>query len=64
MSLTQMREWFDRPGSTILAVKLAPGADRGEVEAVIRDRLPADVLVYSGEEAVTAIGKGMSRAPV
>ncbi len=59
MSLTQMREWFDRPGSTILAVKLAPGADRAEVEAVIRDRLPADVLVYSGEESVAAIGKGM-----
>ena len=59
MSLTQMREWFDRPGSTIVAVKLAPGADRAEVEAVIRDRLPADVLVFSGDESVAAIGKGM-----
>jgi putative ABC transport system permease protein len=59
MSLTQMREWFDRPGSTILAVKLAPGADRSEVEAVIRDRLPSNVLVFSGEESVAAIGKGM-----
>ena len=59
MSLTQMREWFDRPGSTIVAVKLVPGADRAEVEAVIRDRLPAGVLMYSGDEAVAAIGKGM-----
>jgi putative ABC transport system permease protein len=59
MSLTQLREWFDRPGSTIMAVKLAPGADRAEVGAAIRDRLPADVLVYPGDEAVSAIGKGM-----
>jgi putative ABC transport system permease protein len=60
MSLPQMREWFDRPGSTILAVTLAPGADRAEVEALIRDRLPSDVLVFSGEESVAAIGKGMA----
>jgi putative ABC transport system permease protein len=60
MSLTQMREWFDRPGSTALAVTLAPGADRPEVEAAIRDQLPADVFVFSGEEAVAAIGEGMA----
>jgi putative ABC transport system permease protein len=60
MSLTHLREWFDRPGSTILAVKLAPGADRAEVAAVMRDRLPADVLVYPGEQAVAAVGKGMA----
>jgi putative ABC transport system permease protein len=59
MSLTQLRVWFDRPGSTILAVKLTPGADRVEVHAAIQDRLPADVLVYSGGEAVAAIGKGV-----
>ena len=55
-----MRQWFDRPGSTILAVTLAPGADRAEVETVIRDRLPADVHVFSGEESVAAVGKGMA----
>lgn len=59
MSQTQLREWFDRPGQTILAVKLASGADSAEVEAAIRDQLPADVLVYPGDEAVSAIGKGM-----
>ena len=48
MSLPQLRQWFDRPGSTILAVKLAPGADRAEVEAAIRDELPADVLRVLG----------------
>jgi putative ABC transport system permease protein len=60
MSLAQLGGWFDRPGSTILAIQLRPDADRAAVEAMIRDRLPADVLVYSGQEAVAAIGKGMA----
>ncbi|BBX03915.1 ABC transporter permease [Mycolicibacterium moriokaense] len=60
MGLTQMQEWFDRPGSTILDVKLTPGADRAEVEALIKDRLPSDVLVFSGDESVAAIEKGMA----
>jgi putative ABC transport system permease protein len=59
MSLTQMGDWFDRPGSTILDVKLAPGADSAGVQALIRDRLPADVLVYSGEQAAAAVSDGM-----
>ncbi|HEX2399922.1 MAG TPA: FtsX-like permease family protein [Mycobacterium sp.] len=61
MSLTQLREWFDRPGSTILAVNFAPGADRAEVEAVIRNRLPANVGVYPGEEAAAAVGASMAQ---
>ena len=56
MSLTQLREWFDRPGSTILAANLAPGADRAAVETAIRERLPADVVVYTGDEAAKAVG--------
>lgn len=59
MSLTQMGEWFDRPGATILDVKLAPGADRDEIQTMMRDRLPADVLVYSGEQAAAAVSEGM-----
>jgi putative ABC transport system permease protein len=61
MSLTQLRDWFDRPGSTILAVNLTPGADRAEVEAAIRAKLPADVLVYSGDEAAKAVGASMAQ---
>jgi putative ABC transport system permease protein len=61
MSLTQLRDWFDRPGSTILAVNLTPGADRAQVEAVIRDRVPDDVLVYSGGEAAKAVGASMAQ---
>jgi putative ABC transport system permease protein len=61
MSLTQLRQWFDRPGSTILAVDLTPGADRSKVAAAIRDRLPADVYLYSGQEAKKAVGASLAQ---
>jgi putative ABC transport system permease protein len=61
MSLTQLREWYDRPGSTILAVNLTPGADRDKVAAVIGERVSADVLVYPGQEAAAAVGKSMAQ---
>ena len=61
MSLTQLREWFDRPGSTILAANLVPGADRAAVETAIRERLPADVVVYTGDEAAKAVGASMAQ---
>jgi putative ABC transport system permease protein len=61
MSLTQLRDWFDRPGSTILAVNLLPEAGPAAVEAAIRDRVPADVLVYSGDEAARAVGESMAQ---
>lgn len=61
MGLPQVRDWFDRPGSTILAVMIAPGVDRAGVEAAIRDKLPADVYVYSGEEAANAVGASLAQ---
>ncbi len=61
MSLTHLREWFDRPGSTILAVKLTPGADRSRVEAAIRDKLPADTYLYSGQQAASAVGASLAQ---
>jgi len=61
MSLTNLREWFNRPGSTILAVNLAPGADRSSVEAAIRAKLPADIYVYSGKEAAKAVGASLTQ---
>ncbi len=61
MSLNQLQEWFSRPGSTILAVTLHPDADRVAVEAAIRDKLPKDLVVYTGEESATAVGAAMSQ---
>jgi putative ABC transport system permease protein len=61
MSLTQLRQWFDRPGSTILAVTVAQGADGAGVETAIRATLPPDVYVYPGEEAATAVGASLAQ---
>jgi putative ABC transport system permease protein len=64
MSLTHLRQWFERPGSTILAISLTPGADRANVAAAIRDKLPADVYVYSGQEAASAVGASLAQGTV
>ena len=61
MSLPQLRQWFDRPGSTILAVSLVHGADRAGVLRAIRDEMPADVYVYPGAEAAKAVGASMAQ---
>jgi putative ABC transport system permease protein len=61
MSLPQVRQWFDRPGSTILAVSLARGADRAGVLEAIRHELPSDVYVYPGYEAAKAVGASMAQ---
>lgn len=61
MSLTLLREWYARPGSTVLAVNFTPGADRDQVAATIRGRVPADVLVYPGQEAAAAVGDSMAQ---
>jgi putative ABC transport system permease protein len=61
MSLPLLRQWFDRPGSTILAVSLVGGAEPGGVLQAIRDELPADVSVYPGYEAAKAVGASMAQ---
>ena len=61
MSLTQLRQWFDRPGSTILAVTSRRERTAQVSLAAIRDELPADVYVYSGEEAAKAVGASMAQ---
>ena len=61
MSLDKLRRSFDRPGSTILAVMLTPGADRSGVEREIRAKLPADVYVYSGDAAAEAVGASLAQ---
>ena len=61
MSLNQLQQWFSRPGSTILAVTLRPDADLVAVQAAIRDELPGDLQVYTGQEAATAVGASMSQ---
>jgi putative ABC transport system permease protein len=64
MSITQLREWFDRPGSTILGIEFVPGADRGAAEAAIREAVPVEFHVYSGRESLTAISASVRGATV
>jgi putative ABC transport system permease protein len=61
MSLPHLRDWFDRPGSTILAVDPAPGTDHTALEKAIRAKLPADVYVYPGHDAARAVGASMAQ---
>lgn len=61
MSLDKLRQLFDRPGSTILAVMLTTGADRAGAERAIRAKLPADIYVYSGDEAAEAVGASLAQ---
>ncbi|MFE9581114.1 FtsX-like permease family protein [Nocardia sp. NPDC006044] len=62
MHLDQLREWFGRPGSTNLAVDLAPGADRDAVLAAIRQVTPPDAYVYTAQDAVHGVSSSVEQA--
>lgn len=55
MGLDQLREWYGRPGETVLAVDLEPGADPETVRAAIRQVVPPEFHIDSGAEAVAAV---------
>ncbi|WP_194818988.1 ABC transporter permease [Nocardia sp. XZ_19_385] len=54
MGLDQMREWFDRPGATLLQVEAKPGADPKQLLETVRGLAP-DAQVYSGAAALAAV---------
>ncbi|MEU0502646.1 FtsX-like permease family protein [Nocardia sp. NPDC005998] len=66
IGLNQMRDWFDRPGATLLQVDGAPGLDKAQLLTSIRQVSPAEVHVYSGAESLagveSAIRQGMAVA--
>ncbi|MFC9897540.1 FtsX-like permease family protein [Nocardia sp. NPDC127579] len=53
--LDQLRDWFDRPGATLLGVHLSPGADPGAVEKAVRQAIPATAHVFTGAAAVAGV---------
>ncbi|MFQ6327886.1 FtsX-like permease family protein [Nocardia sp. CWNU-33] len=59
MDLGQMRQWYERPGETILAVTLQPGVDHSTVAAAIRQVAPAGMHVDTGAATVTAISSSV-----
>ncbi|MGW4117836.1 FtsX-like permease family protein [Nocardia sp. NPDC004711] len=59
LDLNIMREWYQRPGETIIGVDFAPGADHAAVMAAVRAAVPADTHVSTGRDAVTAISSSV-----
>lgn len=59
LDLDRMREWYQRPGETILAVDPAPGADPAAVRAALTAAVPAEMVVTSGDDAVAAISSSL-----
>jgi putative ABC transport system permease protein len=59
MDLGRLRQWYERPGETILAVRMQPGADHRAVQAAVQQVVPADIHVDTGKAAVTAISSSV-----
>lgn len=61
IGLGPMQEWFQRPGLTELQITVDAEADSRAVQAGIRDAVPSDVYVYSGQEAVAGISAALDQ---
>ncbi|GAB0106558.1 ABC transporter permease [Nocardia sp. JMUB6875] len=59
LDLDIMRQWYQRPGETIVGIDFAPGADPAKTMAAIRAAVPADIHVDTGRAAVTAISSSV-----
>ncbi|WP_067574344.1 ABC transporter permease [Nocardia acidivorans] len=59
LDLNILRQWYQRPGETIIGVDFAPGADHTAVLNAIRAAVPADFHVATGQQAVTAISSSV-----
>ncbi|MFE3541488.1 FtsX-like permease family protein [Nocardia sp. NPDC059177] len=61
MSLDQMRDWYQRPGETILSVQFAPGADPQAVRDAVRSVVPEAIHVERGVDMVAAISSSVEQ---
>jgi putative ABC transport system permease protein len=61
VSLTQMHQWFGRPGATSLEVMAAPGADRGRLLAAVRATTPKEFYVYSGKAGLDSVSESFKQ---
>lgn len=55
LDLDMLRQWYQRPGETIIGVDFTPGADKDAVLAAIRAAVPAPYHVDTGANTVEAI---------
>lgn len=59
LDLNILRQWYQRPGETIIGIDFAPNADHEAVFNAIRAAVPAQLHVVTGEQAVTAISSSV-----
>ncbi|MCM6776563.1 FtsX-like permease family protein [Nocardia sp. CDC159] len=59
LNIDVMRQWYQRPGETILAVDFTRDADPVAVTAAIRAVVPPELHVDLGRDAVAAISAGV-----
>lgn len=64
MNLGDMRQWFERPGATILGIDTAPGADLLKVESALQALVPERMHVYTGDEGLAALTRSIEGATV
>ncbi|WP_308166693.1 ABC transporter permease [Nocardia albiluteola] len=61
LDLDVMRQWYDRPGETILGVSFAPGVNPAAEMDLIRRSLPAGLHLDSGRGALAATTRGVEQ---
>ncbi|MCP9623722.1 ABC transporter permease [Nocardia otitidiscaviarum] len=61
LDLDILRQWYQRPGETIIGVDFLPDADPDQVFAAIRAAVPPEIHVDTGPEAVAAISASVSQ---
>ncbi|WP_454195963.1 FtsX-like permease family protein [Nocardia sp. Marseille-Q1738] len=64
MDLDLMRAWYERPGETVIAVDIEPGADRAAVLAAIRQVVPPELNVDTGANTVVAASSSIRQGMV
>ncbi|WP_024806599.1 ABC transporter permease [Nocardia sp. BMG51109] len=61
MDLDILRQWYERPGETILTVQFQPGADEAAAMAAVRAVVGPGLSVDTGDGAVAAISRGVQQ---
>ncbi|WP_216900471.1 FtsX-like permease family protein [Nocardia alni] len=59
LDLDVLRQWYERPGETILSVRFAPGVDSSAELGAIRRAVPPELTVDTGKNALSAISGGV-----
>jgi putative ABC transport system permease protein len=61
LDLDVMRQWYQRPGETILGISYAPGVNPAAELDLLRRSVPRDLAVDTGAGAVAAVSGGVKQ---